>query len=290
MVSTAPACYVLDNAALITDPDMANQRASSPESIMSRKPEIADRVEESAGDPARRHVLSVRGIMIPLIVIVASLTLLGAGAMFTKLILGASIYGTVIHGSMHLFDLGLDGNIPTWYASVSLLLCALLLFLIARTLKGGQEKWKKHWYGLGGLFLFLSIDETATFHERAGDALDQLSPTVQELGGFLFYSWVIIGGAAVVLVSLIFIRFTFSLPSRTRTLFVLAAAVFVAGGLGIEMVNAWLHDSVGTNTFAYVTMTVLEELLEMTGVLIFIYALLNVSRTRLPRLQLQLAR
>lgn len=56
------------------------------------------------------------------------------------------------------------------------------------------------------------------------------------------------------------------------------------------MVNAWLHDSVGTNTFAYVTMTVLEELLEMTGVLIFIYALLDVLRTDLPRLQLQLAR
>lgn len=41
------------------------------------------------------------------------------------------------------------------------------------------------------------------------------------------------------------------------------------------------HDSVGTNTFAYVTMTVLEELLEMTGVLIFIYALLDVLRTDL---------
>jgi len=89
---------------------------------------MADRVEEIPRDPSRRHVLSVRGIMMPLIVIVASLTLLGAGAMFTKLMLGPSIYGTVIHGTMHLFDLGLDGNIPTWYASASLLLCALLLF------------------------------------------------------------------------------------------------------------------------------------------------------------------
>lgn len=268
---------------------MANQKASSPELIMSGKPEMADRVEEITGDPSRRHVLSVRGIMMPLIVIVASLTLIGAGAMFTKLMLGPSIYGTVIHGTMHLFDLGLDGNIPTWYASASLLLCALLLFLIARAVKGDQEKWKKHWYGLCALFLFLSIDETATLHERAGDALDQLAPAVQELGGFLFYSWVIIGGAAVALVSLIFLRFTLSLPGRKRMLFVLAAGVFVGGALGVEMVNAWLHDSVGTNTFAYVTMTVVEELLEMTGVLIFIYALLDVLRTILGPLQLQWA-
>lgn len=228
--------------------------------------------------------------MIPLICAVALLTVLGAGAMSIKLIFGASIYGTILHGITHLFDLGLDGNIPTWYASASLLLCAALLFLIARTESGSRMKWKKHWYGLSGLFLCLSIDETSTIHERAGDALDQAIPIFQGLGGFLYYSWVILGAAAVFLVSLIFFRFTLNLPARTRTIFVLAALVFVSGGLGVEMINAWIHNSYGTNTLAYTAMTVVEELLEMTGVLIFTYGLLDVLLTDNGPFQLHLAR
>ena len=228
--------------------------------------------------------------MFPLISIVAFLTIVGAAAMFGKVLLGSSIYGSMMHGAMHLFDLGLDGNIPTWYASASLFLCALLLFAIARTATGSREKWRSHWYGLSSLFLLLSIDETATIHERAGDALDQLAPPVSDLGGFLFYSWVIIGAAAVLLVSLVFLRFTLRLPKRTRTLFVVAAGVFVTGGLGAEMINAWLHDVYGTNTFAYAAMTVVEEVLEMTGVLIFIYALLDILRAEIGELRLYVER
>lgn len=245
---------------------------------------------ETVTTTIQEYVLTIRGIMAALISVVALLSVFGAAAMIGKVLLGSSIYGSILHGVMHLFDLGLDGNIPTWYASASLLLCAFLLFAIARTMTGSRKRWTKHWYGLSSLFLVLSIDETATIHERAGDALDQLAPVVSEWGGLLFYSWVLIGLSAVLMVTAVFLRFTLHLPKSTRNLFVLAAAVFVSGGLGAEMINAWIHDAYGTNTLAYAGMTVVEELLEMTGVLIFIYALLNVLRTESELVQIRLGR
>lgn len=244
-------------------------------SIIQRRPQ--HQVQHPPED-GEIYTLSVRSVMCPLIATVAVLTAAGAASMFLKLMLGSSIYGTVLHGILHLFDLGLEGNIPTWYASASLLLCAVLLFLIGRTTSSSGTGSNWQWYGLSGVFVLASIDETSSIHEGSGDALNQLVPAAQDLGGIFFYSWVFVGIVVVLLLALIFGHFIFSLPRRTRTFFILAAVTFVGGALGVEMLNAWIHNTRGTETFGYVSMTVLEEMLEMVGVLIFAYGLLDVLR------------
>lgn len=190
--------------------------------------------------------------------------------MFVKLLLGRSVYGF-----MHAFDLSWDGNVPTWYASSTLLLCAVLIFIIACFERARESRWTRYWFGLGWIFVFLSIDETATIHERVGSALNTISPTLEGMGGLFNYTWVVFGIFAVFIVTVLYLRFFFDLPKRSRVLFFLAAATFVGGALGVEMINAWIADSLGDRTIPYVAMTVVEEALEMIGVLIFVYALLD---------------
>ena len=123
--------------------------------------------------------------------------------------------------------------------------------------------------------MFLSVDETAAIHERAGTALERIIPMIDAMGGAFKYSWVVLGGIAVVVVTIAYIRFFVNLPRSTQVLFFLAAASFVGGALGIEMLNSWIDSTYGNQTVAYVGMTVVEEMLEMVGVVIFIFALLK---------------
>src|SRR5687768_9580440 len=63
----------------------------------------------------------------------------------------------------------------------------------------------------------------------------------------------------------------------------------VAGGaLGMELVGGFLTDTGGQATLAYLDATTTEESLEMLGVVIFIYALLDYIRRRLPALRVDL--
>lgn len=79
----------------------------------------------------------------------------------------------------------------------------------------------------------------------------------------------------VVAVALIFFRMIVQLPSPVRRLFILAALMYLSGAIVMETVGghyvtAWGHDSL-----RYALCTTAEELLEMMGVVVFIYALLS---------------
>lgn len=65
-----------------------------------------------------------------------------------------------------LFELDREANIPTLYSSVTILLCAGLLAVIAVAEKRQQRRQYIYWLVLALTFLFLSIDETAGLHER----------------------------------------------------------------------------------------------------------------------------
>jgi len=129
--------------------------------------------------------------------------------------------------------------------------------------------------------LFLSADEAVSIHEQMTMPLRK----VFDLHGFLFLSWVI---PAALLVSILFAaysKFLFRLPDATRWLFVIAGFVYLGGALGIDMINANNLEAnhfiatnpeiVGATRFNYALLTALEEFLEMSGIVIFIYALVT---------------
>ena len=177
------------------------------------------------------------------------------------------------------FNLGAEESLPTWYSSFQLLGCAALLLLIGLRARRQKKPFFRHWLGLAGLFLYISIDEIATFRE----SLAQLSKPHVNTTGLFYYSWVIVAIPIVILLAALYFKFVFHLPRRIKHLVILAGGIFLAGAIGLEMVTALIHSSSGSQVLAeasagvnlaYSLVTTIEETLEIIGVTVFLYALL----------------
>lgn len=152
-----------------------------------------------------------------------------------------------------------EENTPaTWLSSMLLAAAAALALwcaLAART----DRRW---WVALAGLLAFFSVDETASVHERLARVL------LPDLDGVLNYSWIVLGAAAVLFVSVTSIGFLWRLPRATRRQIIVAGVVFVAGGLLVEGVAGWYVGDHGEGAVYYLISTV-EEALELAGAVLF---------------------
>lgn len=172
-------------------------------------------------------------------------------------------------GFVKLFDLNRESNIPSWYSSVTLLLCAFLLANIASLKKGFPYSY--HWKALSFIFVYLSVDESAELHER----WNYLMKPFIHSSGVLYAPWVVPGAIFVVIVLISYIKFLSHLPRQIKWLFLLAGTVYVGGAVGMELLEGYLLGDSGIETFVYQMVVVLEEFSEMFGIIIFIYALLS---------------
>lgn len=170
-------------------------------------------------------------------------------------------------GRMQLFDLDADQNVPTWYSASLLLICAVLLAAIAAVASGIH---RLYWGGLSVGFLYLSADEAASIHEKVRPVLGGWL----NAGSFTDYIWVVLYGPVAAVLTLAYLGFLRGLPSETRRLFLFSGLVYVGGALGMEVVGGLYASLYGTSNLAYFLLTHAEELLEMLGVIVFVYALL----------------
>lgn len=175
----------------------------------------------------------------------------------------------VLIGATALFDFNQEANVPTLFSSLSLLASALLLFYIywSNRLK---DKSAKRWLGLSLIFFFLTVDEIGSIHER----IMPLLRNSFELTGVFYYAWIIPYGIAIILLSIIYLPFVLKLPKNIKLLFLASAAIYISGAIGIEILGGQQDESYGTYNFVYAFYYTIEELLEMVGIALFIYALL----------------
>lgn len=176
-----------------------------------------------------------------------------------------------------LFNLDGEGNIPTLFSSGAELLCAGLLAIIATARKRQNKREYLYWAGLSIIFLFIAVDDGAALHEKIIRPLRNALNT----SGALYYAWVIPYGMLVIAVGLIYFRFLFSLSVRMRYLFILAATLFVGGALGVEMIGGAWFERFGHENVGYELITMFEQSLQMSGILVFIYALMSYIETEL---------
>ena len=171
---------------------------------------------------------------------------------------------------LDLFSVNLESSIPTWYTVVLLFASALLLGVIAWASWRSKDRLRYYWAGLSILFAYLSIDEGAAIHEIFSDPLQ----TIFHSTGYFSFGWEIIAIPLLLLFSVLYLPFVFQLAPHSRYLFVASGLVYVAGALIFEAVSAnrWFLDR--GITFAYLAIGTVEELFEMLGVVLFIYALL----------------
>lgn len=178
----------------------------------------------------------------------------------------------IIDAIFEIFDVGDESSIPTLFSVVNLLIASVLSFVIYFT-----EKGKKNWLVIGWLvlsivLLFLSIDEGAEIHERAGTRF--LEFTALDIPLINDHKWLLAGGLLTLVVAPLFIPFLLQLDGRTRLLLVLSGAIFLGGALGLEFVGAWMMHEHGyvKSDLVYHVRRVLEEAFEMYGI-----ALLNCT-------------
>ncbi|MBD2345719.1 hypothetical protein [Anabaena subtropica] len=169
-----------------------------------------------------------------------------------------------------IFSLDEELNIPAWYSSFMLLFSAGLLAVITSIKK--TDKYFIHWKNLSLIFLFLSIDEAFSLHEIL------IIPSLRQVFNFspiFFQTWVIFGIPAVIFFGFKYFKFLLHLPKKTQYLFIVAATSYVGGSLGMEMVGGLLREYFSRLGIITTIGIVIEELLEMIGIVIFIYALLT---------------
>jgi sulfur relay (sulfurtransferase) DsrF/TusC family protein len=187
-----------------------------------------------------------------------------------------------VFGLVDIFDFDIEGNVPTLYSTVALLFCSALLAIIARSKWKNDAGWRKSWLGLAAIFLYLAIDEGVGLHEYLSEIFEKF----MQAEGLLYFLWVVPYGIATAFVGLIYLRFVLNLPKRTRALFVVAGVIFLTGAVGIEMLSArevYRHSSY---TITYGVLYTFEELFEMLGIVLFIYALLSYMVRETGRLSI----
>jgi hypothetical protein len=207
-------------------------------------------------------------------------------------------YGPVSSAVRALVDVGEEDNLPTWYSAVQLQLSSILLATIAIAKRRHRDGYALHWAILSSIFLYLSLDEVASQHEELSHGvIPSLGRDLLDLdSGFFYQFWVVPGTIFTLVFLLAYLRFLAHLPRDTRRLFVLAGILFVLGALGAEMLSARVISSYEMEGWANVgglpKITVgilgsLEELFEMLGIVVFIYALLSYMSSHVPGVTLR---
>jgi hypothetical protein len=173
------------------------------------------------------------------------------------------------------FDLDGESTVVTWFSSLGLAAASLLLLCVAgvQRQKSDGDVWPRML--LGWLFAFLALDESISLHELL------INPLRRYLGanGMLYFTWVVPGFLAVFFLGLAYLRFLLRLPRHTARLFIASAAAYLGGALGLELVGGALAEQEGLRGPRYSVAMTLEETLEMVGIGLFLYSLLDYARS-----------
>ena len=172
---------------------------------------------------------------------------------------------------MKLFNLDRELNLPTWYSAFMIGFCAILLRVIAIGKKQQDDRYAADWKLLSFIFMLMAIDEIVSIHEIL------IIPEVSEalnLPWFLHSMWVIPGTVFVVWFAKRYWKFSRHLPLKSQQHFITAACIYVGGALIMEMIGSHLAEAQGQQYLPYALIATVEEVMEMSGIIMFIYGLL----------------
>ena len=170
-------------------------------------------------------------------------------------------------------------NLTAIYSGLLLYASSFLLKEIAVSSQGGK---RRDWMLLSKVFLFLAFDEVFQVHE-----LFVIPGLRQYLHPSLASIWVIPYGILFALFSFKFIPFFLKLRNKVSVLSLISGGVYVSGAIAFEALNSWLvrTDQISRSSFYYELISGFEELFEMLGIIIFLYALMLELRSRFVRLR-----
>jgi hypothetical protein len=235
-------------------------------------------------DQNSRHPVTHAVIGVPLKGLLAAIAL--GSALFWGI--GVARYAWVtlmgtdtILGNMFILDLNREISVSGWYSAMIIMFAATLLFLIAWSSRVFAPKDVVPWFGLGLIFAFLSLDEDKALHETL------VKPMADrfELTGIFTFGWVLVVLPLFLLVALVYLPFVLKLPRRTAVGIFLAAAIYVFGAIGMEMASGPFFNEQSEVIFN--VLVCIEEGLELVGMNVFIYVLLDYLQRHAPAFSIE---
>ncbi|MEK6481252.1 hypothetical protein WJR50_27160 [Catalinimonas sp. 4WD22] len=191
------------------------------------------------------------------LIIVASLLLLNLIQQFL-------IYQGILPKLITFIDLNEENNFPSFFSGMNLIFTGLIVLLISLC-NDKKNKFYKHWFFISFLFFFLGTDELASIHERVGRYTSIFLGVENTIGGFI---WVLPFSIFLLILAYFYLPFLLHLPYKYKKLLIIASIVFVGGGMVMESIGSTL---VGVSDY-YPLEYIIEETMEMLGVIIFLYA------------------
>ena len=182
---------------------------------------------------------------------------------------------------VRVLDIDQERSLPTAYSSLALFGCAVLLALIACVPGLSERRSVRSWQSLSIIFTYLSLDELLSFHEGLIEPIREATGA----SGLFHFSWIVVAIPCVIAFVAVFFKFWLRLPQQIKRLFLSAMIVFVGGALGLEMINGYYYEHAGNDIF-YRFLQHIEELMEMIGIAVFFYALLNYISSQGKRIEL----
>jgi len=178
-----------------------------------------------------------------------------------------------------LFKLTGEFNLPTLFSAGILLFAGILLLLVYASQK--YKPFRLHWLFLGLIFIFLSLDESLMIHESLSRFIRK---NIEVEGSIRYGTWSIPYLIITFLIGLMYLRFVLHLPKLTKLLFISSGFIYVMGAGGLELLEGYLFLEFGEESLLYRIVHWIQEVLEMLGIILFIYATVDylaLSRTKL---------
>ena len=168
-----------------------------------------------------------------------------------------------------LLDMNAEKNIPTLFSCAVIAGAMMSLFAIATFFKTqAKSKLNLYWSALAWVFALLCLDEWFSLHDTLGGQFAKLF--IEDIS----HPWLVTYSVLCVIGALICIPFFKHLPKQTAALFIGSGAIYILGAMGFEFLNSFFHSPSILNLIYFI-----EEGLEMLGMLLFWWALLDFIKT-----------
>jgi len=184
----------------------------------------------------------------------------------------------LVHNFIVEFDVNAEANFPTFYSVSMAIAASFLLFVIAYFKNEIKDTYRFHWVVLALFLLYISMDDASVIHEKVSKYLKGLS----DFGGWFQYKWVIVGLAIVAILAVSFFRFWLNLDNKYKILFLVSAALFFGGAMGVEMIGGRWANANGSKNFVYILFTTLEQGMQYSGLVTLVYTLLLYIKSYIP--------
>jgi len=197
-------------------------------------------------------------------------------------------YGYNIRKYQMFLDVSLEQNLPTFFSTLLMFIICVYLLFIALLKRKTADRYTTKWFVLCLGFFYMSFDEGFHVHEALVGIIRPMLWDGQL--GIFYYAWVIPGIFMVLLLFIYFFSLLQSLPETTKWLFVISAAVYLSGAIGMELIGGYYDELHGWNNLLYNTLSTVEEGLEMAGLILYVYALLHYQRNTIGIIQVGVAK